>query len=150
MNVDNFLNIPKALTALIESGFWPRNSAEADRQNLRCLVPEASVRLFATEEERIYFYPPPFRTVRQDQAKNSFWSDPRSATHEIKPDLTVIIGDFGIGSDAVLLLDYSQTATDPRIIRLKWAEEGNHWVEVTATFDQFAKMLKGLKAPGLD
>jgi hypothetical protein len=32
--MDNLLAIPKALTALIESGFWPRNRAEANRQNL--------------------------------------------------------------------------------------------------------------------
>jgi hypothetical protein len=40
--VDNSLAIPKALTAFIESGFWPRNNAEAMRQNLHCLVAKAS------------------------------------------------------------------------------------------------------------
>jgi hypothetical protein len=148
--MDNSLTIPKALTSLIESGFWPRNSAEANRQHQRCLVPEAAIRFFAPEEEKIYFYPPPFSTVRQHQSKTSFWSDPRAAIHEIKPDLTLMIGDFGIGSDAGLLLDYSQTATDPRVLRLKWAQEGNHWVEVAATFDQFANMLKGQKTPCTD
>lgn len=138
------------MTALIESGFWPRNKTEANRQNLHCLVAEASIRLFAPEEEKIYFYPPPFLTVGQHRAKTSFWSDPHAAIHEIKPDLTLMIGDFGIGSDAALLLDYSQTAANPRVIRLKWAQEGNHWVEVAATFDQFATMLKGQKTPCAD
>lgn len=141
------LAIPKALTALIESGFWPRNNAEANRQNLRSLVPEASIRLFAPEEEKIFFNPPPFYTVTQRQTRlnEGFWSDPHAAIQEINPNLTLIIGDFGLGSDAPLALDYSQSAIDPRVIRLRWAEraeQGNHWVEVAATFDQFAIMLK--------
>lgn len=145
--MDTSLAIPKSLTALIESGFWPRNNTEALRQNPHCLVAEASIRLFAPEEEKIYFYPPPFLTVRQHQAKTRFWSDPRAAIHEINPDLTLVIGDFGMGSDAALLLDYSQTATNPRVIRLRWAQEGNHWVEVAATFDQFVTQLKEQKTP---
>lgn len=142
--VDNSLTIPKALTALLESGFWPRNSAEANRQNLHCLVAKASVQLFAPEEDQIYFNPPPFYTVRQMAMTGGqrFWFDPRTAIQEIKPDLTLIIGDFGLGSDAPLALDYSRMANDPRVIRLRWAQEGNHWVEVAATFDQFAAMLK--------
>jgi hypothetical protein len=145
--VDNSLTIPKALTALIESGFWPRNDAEAMRQNLHCLVAKATIQLFAPEEEKIYFIQPPFCTVKQlaMTSEQRFWSDPRTAIQEINPALTLIIGDFGLGSDAPLALDYSRTPNNPRVIRLRWAQEGNHWVEVAATFDQFAAMLKGQK-----
>lgn len=150
--VDNLLAIPKALTALIESGFWPRNNAEAMRQNLHCLVAKASVQIFAPEEEKIFFSPPPFHTVKQRAmtSEQRFWSDPRTAIQEINPDLTLVIGDFGLGSDAPLALDYSQNPEDPRVIRLRWAQEGNHWVEVAATFGQFAAMLKGQKTPCAD
>jgi hypothetical protein len=136
------LTIPKALTALIESGFWPRNHDEARRQNLQCLLGKSSIHRFAPEEDRIFFLPPPFYTVKQVMAaEQHFWSDPRTVAHEIEPELTLLIGDFGLGSDAPLALDYRLSATEPRVIRLRWAQDGNHWVEVAPTFDQFAAHL---------
>jgi len=71
-----------------------------------------------------------------------FWSDPRTATHEITLELTLIIGDFGLGSDAPLALDYRPSPTKPRVIRLRWGNDGNHWVQVAETFGQFASHLK--------
>ena len=38
------LPIPQELTALIEAGFWPKDSNAAMGQNLRSLVPESVVR----------------------------------------------------------------------------------------------------------
>jgi hypothetical protein len=138
------LPIPKELTSLIENGFWPRDADEARRQNLRSLIPESSVRRFAPEESKIYFLEPPFHCVRDfiEGAERSFWSDPRTAIHEIDPDLTLLIGDFGLGSDAPIALDYRQRLDQPRVIRLRWASEGNHWVEIAPTFAEFAVQLK--------
>jgi hypothetical protein len=49
------LPIPDELTALIESGFWPRNNAEACRQNLHPLLLELLIHRFAPEEDKIFF-----------------------------------------------------------------------------------------------
>jgi hypothetical protein len=138
------LQIPKELTALIESGFWPRDHDQARSQNLRSLVPESSVRQFAPEEHKLFLLPPPFYIVRQflKGPEEKFWADPRTALHEIDPDLTLLIGDFGLGSDAPIALDYRQRIDQPSVIRLRWAKDGNHWIEIAPTFAAFASFLK--------
>lgn len=72
-----------------------------------------------------------------------FWLE-FGATEEIDPDLILLIGDFGPGSDAPFALDYRLSAMEPRVIRLKWSGRGkeNHWVEMFPNFSQFARHLK--------
>ena len=137
------LPIPRELTPLINSGFWPRDGNEANKQNSESLVPESIIRGFAPEESKIYFEPPPFATVANLMKGQGriFWADPHAAIQEIDPELTLIIGDFGIGSDAPLALDYRQDLYEPRVIRLRWAENGNHWVEIAPNFADFVRHL---------
>jgi hypothetical protein len=137
------LPIPKELTALVESGFWPRDHDQARAQNLHSLVPESRVRRFAPEEDKLFLLPPPFFIVSQflKGPEEKFWADPRTALHEIDPDLTLLIGDFGLGSDAPIALDYRKGIDEPRVIRLRWSQDGNHWVEVAPTFAAFAAYL---------
>jgi hypothetical protein len=140
--VANSLSIPKTLEALIEKGFWPRTPQEAMRQNLHCLVDKQLIHCFAPEEEKIFFLSPPFCTVSQVmKSEESFWLDTASAVHEIDPELTLLIGDFGLGSDAPIALDYRKSFAEPQVIRLKWSGIGNHWVEIAQTFDQFASLI---------
>jgi hypothetical protein len=157
------LQLPKRLLALIDSGLWPRNETEANRQNLQSLVPKERIQLFAPEEERIYLVWPPFRTVAEimrnaESRRDSeewFWAT-FAAPEGISPDLSVCIGDFGLGSDAPILLDYREDRSNPAVIRLKvnprlgetipndrkkligWA---NVWLCCADTFDAFADML---------
>ena len=70
-----------------------------------------------------------------------------NAIHEIDPDLTLIIGDFGLGSDAPLALDY-RTGITPSVIRLRhicdkeiWDKMTSSWVQVAPTFDNFLQMI---------
>jgi hypothetical protein len=76
-----------------------------------------------------------------DKKDHSFWLDPRCATHEIDPRRAVIIGDFGAGSDAAIILDYRASSSEPKVMRLCWTESGNHWVEFAKTFSEFAAYL---------
>jgi len=66
---------------------------------------------------------------------------------EISPELTIIIADFGLGSDTVVALDYRADRDDPAVIRPLWRKRGqrNTWVRCAETFDEFADML-GLEA----
>lgn len=137
------LPIPRELTDLISTGFWPRDWDQALAQHLRPLVPKSSVRRFAPEEDQVFLFPPPFLTVRQRlKPEEMFWTDPQIAVHEIDPDLTLLIGDFGLGSDAPIVLDYRDRPDEPRVIRLRWAADGNHWVEIAPTFAAFAAYLR--------
>jgi hypothetical protein len=133
------LTLPPELTALIESGVWPTPN-NVQQQNLHSIVPESVIRSFAPEESKLYLYPPPFTTIRKSIG-DSWWSNPMSTLSELDPDRTMLIGDFGLGSDAPLALDFRRSISEPSVIRLKWANEGNHWVEVTPTFKEFAAII---------
>ena len=69
------------------------------------------------------------------------------AIHEIEPSLTLIIGDFGLGSEAPIALDYRKNIDNPSVIRLHWGRpvtrryENNHWIEIAPSFAEFAQML---------
>jgi hypothetical protein len=61
----NNLALPKRLLSLIESGLWPSTPDEERRQNIRSLVSKERIQSFAPEEDRIYLFRPPFRTIAQ-------------------------------------------------------------------------------------
>jgi hypothetical protein len=107
--------IPAELRALIASGAWPHDHREAGLQHSRPLVPADRVRAFAPEESSIYLLPPPFMSVRDlvEGAEWSFWESDMVAPDEISFEHTVVIGDFGIGSDAPIVLDYRLDARRP-------------------------------------
>jgi hypothetical protein len=85
----------------------------------------------------------------------NFWSK-FGALDQISPELSVLIGDFGLGSDSPILLDYRRDVSAPAVIRLKlnpihgetitngrkkllgWA---NVWLRCADTFDAFADLL---------
>jgi hypothetical protein len=154
------LPLPKRLLSLIDTGLWPRTLAEANHQNIRSLVSKERIQVFAPDEGRIYLVSPPFSTVATSMTHNDkFWSK-FGALEQISPELSVFIGDFGLGSDSPILLDYRRDVSAPAVIRLKlnpvhgdaipngrkkllgWA---NVWLPCADTFDGFADML-GLDA----
>ncbi len=139
------LPIPERLVALIQSGSWPRTPEEELRQNLKSLVEEARIKIVAPEQDRIYFVRPPFSTVAQlsKGGERNFWST-SAAPQDIDAKLAVVIGDFGLGSDAPILLDYRKNELNPTVIRLKWnygAGQRNQWLLCANTFDEFADIL---------
>jgi hypothetical protein len=66
----------------------------------------------APEETAIFLYTPPFCTVatdianRQKRGEDRFWAT-YAALGGISPELSLIIGDCGLGSDAPIVLDLS-------------------------------------------
>jgi hypothetical protein len=142
----NQLPIPDELNALIAAGLWPKDLQEVNRQNLRSLVSSERIQRFAPEEKAIFLYPPPFRTVHECSRgpERSFWNSPMAAPDEISFDHAVVIGDFGLGSDTAIILDYRKSRDNPCVLRLRWDEDGgenNHWLEVAPTFARFSELL---------
>ncbi len=140
------LPLPVALTELIESGNWPANAAEANQQHRGRMIPSHLVKEVADDEEEIYLHPAPFHTIAHEcgKSRSTFW-DECGALNEIDPSRAVILGDFGMGSDSPIILDYRVSLTDPEVWRLKWGEpygSGNHWKIVAPTFSQFASKLR--------
>jgi hypothetical protein len=143
------LPLPKRLLSLIESGVWPRTNDGAQRQSLLSsrVLPER-IHLFAPEEDAIYLYRPPFTTIaaRASKDKAKFWAR-WGALEEISSELSVDIGDFGLGSDSPIVLDYRRGHTNPAVIRLKWRKpEPNTWVRC-ATLQTCSGWIKASRVP---
>ena len=138
------LTLPAELVQLLNERRWPQDSMEARRQHLHPITPASAVRNLAADESAIYLYPPPFRTVQTWSSREApFWNDPRSAPAEISFTQSIVIGDFGLGSDSAIVLDYRGSPTAPRLLRLKWGAlgEGNHWIPLASDFREFAEKL---------
>lgn len=72
--------------------------------------------MFAPEESAIFLYAPPFHTVaayiegvKKRFGVDRFWAT-YAALESISPELALVIGDFGLGPDAPIVLDYRQGA----------------------------------------
>jgi hypothetical protein len=131
------------LEELIAAGRWPGDGKQALAQNLKPLASPERVQALAPEEQRLYLLPPPFLAVRQKSEVNPFWLSDMAAPRGIDFDLALDIGDFGLGSDAPILLDYRGDAANPRVIRLRWSGNGkaNEWVVLAPDFDSFVAAL---------
>ncbi len=136
--------LPPALLRLLDSGVWPRDPQSSMLQNLRPLVSSDRVRRFAPEESVIYLDAPPFRTISQEVAAGDagdFWQR-FGALHQIISKQSLIIGDFGLGSDSPIILDYSQDHATPPVLRLHWRTDGGtEWLAGAKNFDEFATIL---------
>jgi DNA polymerase Ligase (LigD) len=137
------IEIPHLLRALIAEGRWPATGDEAAEQNRKPIVAEDRVRRVVPEENLIYLQAPPFPTVWESALHNPFWCELASAPCGIDFDLAIPIGDFGMGSDAPILLDYRQSVEDPRVIRLQRSEcvDLNEWVVMADDFPSFVDAL---------
>ena len=82
-------------------------------QDLKPLATQERVESMAPGENTIYLMPPPFLTVRELSVKQEFWHWPIADPGGIDFDLALLIGDFGVGSDAPILLDYRGSAANP-------------------------------------
>ena len=138
--------IPKCLARLLASGVWPSaNGPSLIEQQIHPMVSSEHVRKFAVEETVICLYPPPFETIARARAAGGardFW-EKFGALDQIDPERALVIGDFGLGSDAPIVLDYARHPSSPPVLRLRWGTggQGNEWVQGARDFDQFVAML---------
>ena len=129
---------------MIASGAWPLSEQEANHQNLPTgpIAPTLVAQLVPGESS-LYLYSPPFRTIAEscDAHEGDFWRE-FGALHEVDPARAIVIGDFGLGSDAPIALDYRRPLS-PSLIRLAWArtdgERRTRWVPFFESFADFAR-----------
>jgi hypothetical protein len=136
------LLVPRLLEDMLATGRWPRDHSESLLQNLKSRAAPELIQRLAPEESHLYLYPPPFHTVRELNKTNAFWTWPQAAPDGIDFDLALEIGDFGLGSDAPILLDYREDNVNPSVIRLRWrAGVPNEWVVMAPDFQTFVEVL---------
>ena len=139
------LPIPDELLDLLAGGHWPCNGHQAQRQFLNSMVPAEVVRRIAEDETQLYLLSPPFRTVKaRYEGGEHFWKWEMAVPDGIAFESSVVIADFGIGSDAPILLDYRFGPAQPRVLRLKYSRGGksNAWILTAETFREFADKLE--------
>jgi hypothetical protein len=148
------LPLPAEMAALLHAGIWPGTDDEAQRQNLKPIVPDETIRKVAASALHLYLDCPPLYSVASliEQGQD-FWKMPEYAIEQIDPNLTLVIGDFGMGSEEILALDYRGREHDPSVIRLKWFDntngvsevefkekiKQNNWVQVAPDFATFCR-----------
>jgi hypothetical protein len=141
------MKLPTLLTDLIAAGVWPADGSAVWAQYLRRLVSVERVRKFAAEENEINLFSPPFHTIADELASasvvvvNEFWKR-YGALDEIIAEKALILGDFGLGSDAPIILNYALDAFEPPVFRLRWVpNQPNRWVQGARNFDEFVSLL---------
>jgi hypothetical protein len=138
------LSIPRKLLELVRARRWP---ADADAERAQNRVPLASrERVQAVthgSEESIFLYcPQSFRRVASATNElDLFWRRPEAAPTGIDFERSIVIGDFGLGSDAPIILDYRASVTAPTVLRLHWSPNGNRWVEMAADVETLVNVL---------
>jgi hypothetical protein len=141
------LPLPPLLSQLIVVGLWPSDGKAGWGQYERPLASRERVRQFAPEEDEIHLCVPPFHTIADEVAAasvvvlNEFWKR-FGALDEIVAEKALILGDFGLGSDAPIILNYAIDAVDPPVFRLRWLpNQPTKWVKGARSFDEFASIL---------
>ena len=135
------LPIPAALAELIRTDVWP-TAESANSQNLHPVADPETIDRVASGETKLFLEPPPFQTLAAEIAANpDFWQE-HGALNEIDKDLALVIGDFGLGSDTAIVLDYRASPTEPSVKFLQWTDEGTRWAEVAPNFKAFAQALQ--------
>ena len=92
----------------------------------------------ARGESQLFLYPPPFSTAKVRNGDDESWFWQKWAPPLADPARCLIIGDFGAGSDAPILLDYSGPDPEPRVIRLHYGDnDQRRWVLMTPDIETF-------------
>jgi hypothetical protein len=139
-------DLPQTLTRLVAAGIWPSaDGASMLAQQSHPLIGADRVRRFAADESVICLWPPPFRTIAQERVAGGageFW-ERFGALDQIDPEWALIIGDFGLGSDSPVILDFARGPYNPPVFRLRWGPrgEGNEWVLGARDFHEFVALL---------
>lgn len=121
------LPIPSGLSRLLATGVWPSvDGPSMNEQQLRPIITADRVRRFAADETLICLQPPPFPTIAKVRAAGGagdFW-ERFGALEQIDPERALLIGDFGLGSDSPIILDYARSPSSPTVLRLRWGPRG--------------------------
>lgn len=131
---------PNPILELIRDGIWPETKEESLRQNLQPLLSKAAIQSFAPDESSLYLYASPFCTIQNEKDNFESFDDDWNALGEINPDRALVIADFGAGSDTCIILDYRDEP--PKMLRLKYSEEGNHWIPLGLTPKEFSDLIR--------
>lgn len=123
---------------MVEGG-WPPEGSDTDVQHLKQPISAEVVTRLAPDEKSLILLPPPFRSLADEISCNGAFRREFGALDEIDPDEAILIADFGIGSDAVMVADFR--TQPPRILRLAWRQPANQWIVVARSIDELVAVI---------
>ncbi|MEL6853013.1 MAG: hypothetical protein AAFP92_31170, partial [Bacteroidota bacterium] len=119
----------------------PSDQEAARKQRLQPILSAAQIKAVFAGEKVLEFRPLPFSTITEEIPRaTSFWQE-FGALEEIQADQCLIIADFEIGSDSMVILDYADDFQRPLVKWLKWTAKETHWVVVAPDFGEFMRLL---------
>ncbi len=140
----NGLPLPSYLLTLIDAGQWrfPTDTAVLKR-------------IFPVRGSDAMFYTLEFMLLENEHwytEHDSMWLGVLTTMElpsSINPQLSILIGDLGNGSDQPIALDYRASMDRPQVLTLEWSVEakavnpvwGNWWIEVAPSIEAFAELL---------
>jgi hypothetical protein len=142
--------VPPLVSELLRQGRWPISRNYAGRP----AVARNPFEAIMPGETEIWLSTPPFHTVDSD---NLEWFEQFREPGQIDFAKAVIIGDFGPGSDAPIVIDFSSEPAqikalqitaypNPLAGRAPWPKGANfclegHWVTLASSFEEFVETL---------
>jgi len=160
------LQLPARLVSLVEARIWPRTARDTLCQHDQPRVSKDRVHSISAHDDQIWLfsYDALCSLAREIEgyeayyrreslpARVSFWRT-RGDLEKINPELAISIGDFGLGSDSPIVLEYRTSLAEPAVLRLAWAGDSiehtpaghvqhrsrTSWTVCAATFDEFVE-----------
>lgn len=139
---DSSHQIPESLLNLIKTCVWPKEGANTMDQEFNPIVRSEYVEKISADDTKLILHAPPFHTIQQAISYGEqFWTRDLTNLGEIDYSQAVIIADFGMGSDSVVILYYS-VGNEPSVKYLKWSGNGadirHTWSHIDDNFNDFA------------
>jgi len=141
-------DLPQEIVELVEARIWPRTEEEYAAQELNPKIDQELVQNIAPLFSVICFDLLPLQSIQEliDEGDDS-WQVP--SLNKVDFRKTIVIGDFGSGSDTVIALNYENNPEEPSVIRMDWYNEDNpnlhdrvRWVKISSSFLEFCKLLQ--------
>jgi hypothetical protein len=132
------------IETMIEAGRWPTE------REYQLVASGQTVTSLAPHESEIRLARPPFHTLEED---NLDWFERFRHPDEIDFSQALVVGDFGIGSDNPIVLDYSSSPPAVKALTFSaspnpaWSGSGRrfliegHWFVVYPTLEEFVRKL---------
>ena len=133
--------LPERILQLEACGIWPTEKSGMNAQDVEPITKEKLVKKIAPDENYICFASIKNFYLLSEEFEHNQVMKEFGAVNEIDPKSCLIIGDFGIGSDSYIVLDYSDNKLAPSVKRLAWNKGGNTWEKLASNVDEFFDIL---------
>ena len=134
--------LPTELEDLIADGHWPTEGRHVKSQNSEAIIPRELVRQVFPDESLFCFCLPPFPALSEIQGEE-VWRSETARPDQLNHSTALVLGDFELGSDSAVILDYEADALDPPVKWLRYEGYSHtYWDTACKNFRELSDRLK--------